>query len=167
MVAACWRLKTCQAFIGKQRAERKKSPSLSERGLKTSFRGSNSRCRWRDSNPHGPFGPTDFKSVASAIPPHRRAQKRIKPRTAGLASAISSGESNGCDLRSDTTTLNRTDARCLGFSPRQLIRLIDLGPKNRDLFRCFDSYLYRITVDPSDFDVDRITDHNTLIYLSR
>jgi hypothetical protein len=41
MVAAGWRLKTCQAFIGKERAERKKSPSRSERGLKTSFRGLN------------------------------------------------------------------------------------------------------------------------------
>ena len=28
--------------------------------------------RWRDSNPHGAFAPTDFKSVVSAISPHRR-----------------------------------------------------------------------------------------------
>ncbi len=28
--------------------------------------------RWRDSNPHGDCSPTDFKSVASAISPHRR-----------------------------------------------------------------------------------------------
>ena len=27
--------------------------------------------RWWDSNPHGPLSPTDFKSVASAISPHR------------------------------------------------------------------------------------------------
>jgi hypothetical protein len=41
----------------------------------------NSWCRWRDSNPHDPFGSTDFKSVASAIPPHRRAiSLAIKPR---------------------------------------------------------------------------------------
>ena len=26
--------------------------------------------------------------------------------------------------------------------------------------------LYRVTVDPSDFDMDRITDHDSLIYLS-
>ena len=29
------------------------------------------RYRWRDSNPHGAFAPTDFKSVVSAISPHR------------------------------------------------------------------------------------------------
>ena len=29
------------------------------------------RCRWWDSNPHEDCSPTDFKSVASAIPPHR------------------------------------------------------------------------------------------------
>ena len=28
-------------------------------------------CRWWDSNPHGALAPTDFKSVAYAIPPHR------------------------------------------------------------------------------------------------
>src|SRR5439155_8069128 len=28
-------------------------------------------CRWRDSNPHLAFARTDFKSVASAISPHR------------------------------------------------------------------------------------------------
>src|SRR5690349_21049306 len=32
-------------------------------------------CRWRDSNPHGTFVPTDFKSVASAVPPHRLASR--------------------------------------------------------------------------------------------
>src|SRR5689334_16355972 len=29
-------------------------------------------CRWPDSNRHGRLSPTDFKSVASAISPHRR-----------------------------------------------------------------------------------------------
>jgi len=47
-----------------------------------------------------------------------------------------------------------------------MIRLIDLGSENRDLFRRLDAYLYRVTVDPSDFDMDRITDHDSLIYLS-
>ena len=32
----------------------------------------NSWYRWWDSNPHGDCSPTDFKSVASAISPHRR-----------------------------------------------------------------------------------------------
>ena len=32
--------------------------------------------RWRDSNPHGAFAPTDFKSVVSAISPHRLARQR-------------------------------------------------------------------------------------------
>jgi hypothetical protein len=92
----------------------------------------------------------------------------MKPRTAGLASAISLRESDGRDFRSDPTAVNRPDAfSALGFCSSQLIRLIDLGSKNWDLFRCLDAYLYRVTVDPSDFNMDRITDHDTLIYLSR
>ena len=35
--------------------------------VKRHYRG----CRWRDSNPHRVFTLTDFKSVASAISPHR------------------------------------------------------------------------------------------------
>ena len=34
-------------------------------------------CRWPDSNRHGPLSPTDFKSVASAISPHRRLLRRL------------------------------------------------------------------------------------------
>jgi hypothetical protein len=48
-----------------------------------------------------------------------------------------------------------------------MIGLIDLGPKNRDLFRCLDSDLHCITVNPGDFDMDRITYHYALVYLSR
>jgi hypothetical protein len=93
----------------------------------------------------------------------------MKPRTAALASAISMSESDGRDLWSDPTPVNRSDAfSALRFCSSQLmIRLIDLGSKNWDLFRCFDAYLYCVTVDPSDFNMDRITDHDTLVYLSR
>ena len=34
-------------------------------------------CRWRDSNPHGAFAPTDFKSVVSAISPHRLTARHL------------------------------------------------------------------------------------------
>jgi hypothetical protein len=93
----------------------------------------------------------------------------MKPRTAGLASAISLSQSDRRGLRSDPTPVNRSGAfSALGFCSSQLmIWLIDLGSKNWDLFRCLDAYLYRVTVDPSDFNMDRITDHDTLIYLSR
>jgi hypothetical protein len=79
------------------------------------------------------------------------------------------GELNGRDFRGDTTTVNRSHAiGCLGLSPIQLmVGLVDLGPKNRDLFRCFDTNLYCVTVNSGDFDMDRITNHNTLVYLSR
>lgn len=33
-------------------------------------------CRWRGSNPHGACAPRDFKSLVSAISPHRRSSKR-------------------------------------------------------------------------------------------
>jgi hypothetical protein len=92
----------------------------------------------------------------------------MKPRTVGLASAISRCELDGRDFWCDPTAVNRSDAiSSLGFCSSQLmIRLIDLGSKNRDLFRCLDTYLYCVTVDPSDLDMDIITDHDTLIYLS-
>lgn len=38
------------------------------------------RCRWRDSNPHELLSPTDFKSVASAISPHRRREPILPAR---------------------------------------------------------------------------------------
>jgi hypothetical protein len=92
----------------------------------------------------------------------------MKPRTAGLASAISPCESDGRGLRRDPTPVNRSNAfSALGFSSQLMIRLVDLGSKNWDLFRCLDAYLDCVTVDPSDFNMDRITDHDTLIYLSR
>jgi hypothetical protein len=92
----------------------------------------------------------------------------MKPRTAGLASAISLGESDRRSLGRDPIPVNRSDAlSAFGFCSSQLIRLVDLGSKNWDLFRCLDAYLYCVTVDPSDFNMDRITDHDTLIYLSR
>ena len=38
--------------------------------------------RWRDSNPHSDFSKTDFKSVASAISPHRHfVMFSSKPKT--------------------------------------------------------------------------------------
>jgi hypothetical protein len=91
----------------------------------------------------------------------------MKPRAFRLQALFGRG-SDRSDLRADPAGFRRSRTFVgFGLGPIQLmIGLIDFGPKNRDLFRCLDSYLYSVTINTSDFDMDRITDHDTLIYLS-
>ena len=92
----------------------------------------------------------------------------MKPRTAGLASAIYVTElSRRSNFRGDPAALDGSDAiSTLGLCPTQLIRLIDLGSKNRDLSRSFYADFDGIAVDSGDFDVNKITDDDAFVDLS-
>jgi hypothetical protein len=47
------------------------------------------------------------------------------------------------------------------------VAVVDFGSENGDLLRCVNPDFDGIAIDPRDFDMDLVTDHNAFIHFSR
>jgi hypothetical protein len=55
----------------------------------------------------------------------------------------------------------------IGFQGSRVAGMVNLGSKNRDFFGSFDTDLNGVAVDPGDFDMDQITDDDSLVHFPR
>src|SRR4051794_14494734 len=77
------------------------------------------RCpRW-ESNPHGPYGPTDFKSVASAVPPRGPSNSHVSLAPAApIASDFALALARYVRSRRITRRIDRTSLGCRSRAAR-------------------------------------------------
>src|ERR1700722_9207300 len=54
-----------------------------------------------------------------------------------------------------------------GFQASRVAGMVNLGSKNRDFFGSLDTDLNGVAVDPRDFDMDQITDDDSLVHFPR